>query len=70
MKKMEEIEITIDPEGRVSLLVKGVKGKMCTELTSDLEDAVGHVESRQWTSEYYRKDAAPVVRKGIVKSRA
>ena len=70
MKKMEEIEITIDPEGKVSLLVKGVKGKVCSELTSSLEEAVGDVESRQWTSEYYQKDAAPVVRKGIVKSRA
>ena len=30
---MEELEITIDPEGNVTLHVKGVKGPGCMDLT-------------------------------------
>lgn len=50
----QELEITIDPEGRVSIKVKGVAGKGCTELTKPLEDALGSdIESRTYTSDYY-----------------
>jgi hypothetical protein len=54
MMDMQEIEVAIDPEGKVMLKVKGAKGKMCLELTKPLEDALGaEVESRSYTSEYY-----------------
>ncbi len=51
---MQEIEVTIDSEGKVSVHVKGVKGKECLELTKPLEEALGYeIENRTYTSEYY-----------------
>lgn len=52
--KTEEIEVTIDKDGGVSIKVLGVKGHSCLELTRELERALGaQVESRQMTLEAY-----------------
>lgn len=51
--EMQELEIIIGPEGKVSLNVKGIKGKKCEELTRPLEEALGEVETRTHTKEYY-----------------
>jgi len=57
--RVEEIEVTIDPEGKVQILVKGLKGSGCLEVTKPLEDALGGaVESRTYTSEYYESNLA------------
>ena len=40
---MQELEITIDNEGRVMVHVTGVKGEDCLSLTKNLETAVGDV---------------------------
>ncbi len=54
--EMQEIEFTIDREGRVHLQVKGVKGSSCVDLTEPIEEALGgEVESRDFTSEYYEQ---------------
>jgi len=53
---MEELEITIDPEGNVSVRVKGVKGERCEDVTRDLEEAIGDLEERKHTDEYYQRD--------------
>ncbi|HBC91828.1 MAG TPA: hypothetical protein DCZ10_02710 [Pelotomaculum sp.] len=51
---MQEIEITINSEGKITLMVKGAKGKICMELTKPLEEALAaEVESRSYTSDYY-----------------
>ena len=50
--EIQEIEVTIDRDGKVSLHVRGVKGKKCLELTRPLEEALGgEVESRTLTHE-------------------
>lgn len=50
----QEIEITIDKDGRVSLRVIGVKGQSCLEITRELELALGNeIEEREMTSELY-----------------
>ena len=50
----QELEITVDPEGRVSIKVRGVRGKGCIDLTKPLEDALGsEIESRTYTPDYY-----------------
>lgn len=55
----EEIEVTIGPDGRVSLMVRGLKGKGCLELTKPLEEALGaEIEERTYTSEYYTVQSA------------
>jgi hypothetical protein len=52
----EEIEITIAKDGGVQILVRGIKGKACLDLTHDLETALGGVIlSREMTSEADQK---------------
>jgi len=53
----EEMEITIDKEGRITVTVKGIHGTGCLALTSDLENTVGVVEHREHTAEFYDCEA-------------
>jgi hypothetical protein len=52
---MQELEITIDNEGRVLVHVNGVKGEDCLALTKNLENAVGDVQERSFLSDYYEQ---------------
>ena len=52
---LQEIEITIDKEGRVNMKVNGAHGDDCLVLTRDLENAVGVVEQREYSAEYYEQ---------------
>ncbi len=53
---MQEIEVTITPEGKVTIHVIGVKGEDCLALTEDLERALGgDVEDRLMTAEAYEQ---------------
>jgi hypothetical protein len=54
MAERKELEITITPDGAVSVRVKCVKGQSCVDESKFLEDALGGaVQSRELTSEYY-----------------
>jgi hypothetical protein len=53
--EMKELEITIDKEGRVQVAVRGVPGEGCIALTKNIENAVGTVEQREYTAEYYEQ---------------
>ena len=53
--EMQELEITIDREGRVQVQVKGVHGPACLSLTKDLESAVGVVAERTCSPAYYEQ---------------
>jgi hypothetical protein len=58
MAEKKELEITIGPNGEVSVLVKCIKGHSCTEETKFLEEALGNaIESRELTDEYYEQPA-------------
>ena len=48
----EELEIEIDPSGKVTLRTKGVKGPVCMEYADLLARIVGREESREKTREY------------------
>ncbi len=50
----QEIEVTIGPDGQVTLRPRGVQGPACLDLTKELEAALGEVTSRELTSEYYQ----------------
>jgi hypothetical protein len=52
---MQELEITIDNEGRVLIHVNGVKGEECLTLTKKLEDEVGDVQERAFSPDYYEQ---------------
>jgi len=50
--EIQEIELTIDRDGRVRVQVRGVKGRRCLEVTRPLEEALGgEIESRTLTHE-------------------
>ncbi len=56
MAVKQEIEFTINPDGSVGIEVKGAKGKSCMELTREIEEALGIVSNRTYTSEYYQQE--------------
>ena len=52
----QELEIIIDADGKVNIKVNGVKGPTCEDLTKNLEEAIGEVEKRDYTSDYYENE--------------
>jgi uncharacterized protein YktA (UPF0223 family) len=53
---MHELDITIDPQGRVKVHVKGAKGKKCLEYVELFKEILqGEVKEKQLTSEYYEQ---------------
>lgn len=54
--ELQEMEITIDKEGRIQVKVRGVQGTGCLALTKDLENAAGVVEHREYTADYYQEE--------------
>ncbi len=56
MAVKQEIAFNIGPDGSVEIEVKGVKGADCVELTRELEEALGIVKNRVYTSEYYQEE--------------
>lgn len=53
--EMQELEITIDNEGRVQIGVRGVRGGDCVALTRSLEEAIGDVRDRNFSPEYFEE---------------
>ena len=53
--EMQELEITIDKDGRVQVAVRGIPGEGCLDLTKNFEEAVGTVDERTYTAEYYEQ---------------
>ncbi len=47
------ISFAIDKNGGITITVDGVAGSSCTDLTKELEEALGVVIDRQYTEEYY-----------------
>lgn len=54
--EMDELEITIDKDGNVTVKVVDGQGERCVKLTRDLEKALGLVDSRQLQPEYYEDE--------------
>ena len=53
MSGLQEIEVVIQPDGKVEVLVRGVRGGSCRELTRELERYLGgRVVERRHTDEY------------------
>ena len=50
---MERIDVEIATDGKVTVSVKGVKGKSCTDVTKSLEAALGQTVSDEKTREYH-----------------
>ena len=50
-----ELEVTIGPDGRLSIKTHGLKGETCLSETKDLEAALGKVKAREKTREAFEK---------------
>ena len=50
----ETIKVTISPEGDTTIAVEGVVGRSCTDLTKDLEKALGSPLSSRKTADYHK----------------
>ncbi len=69
--ELQEIDVKIDPDGRVHIEVRGVKGPACLALTKPLEEALGdQVIDRQMTPEALdQPEKKPVQDKDVDKRR-
>ncbi len=56
MAKKRDIVITIGPDGGVDIQVEGVPGGDCLDFTAFLEEELGDVTHREFTSEYYQEE--------------
>lgn len=54
MATKRDIIITIGEDGAVDIKVEGAAGKDCLDFTKFLEEELGEVTSREYTSEYYQ----------------
>jgi len=55
MVDKQELEITIDDDGNVTIKVVGVAGPDCLKLTKEIEEALGVVTDRQRTNDFYQE---------------
>jgi len=50
---MKEIEVTVNPDGSVSVEALGYSGPECEKATAFIEEALGEVQTRKRKPEYY-----------------
>jgi hypothetical protein len=53
--EMQELEITINIEGKVEVKVRGSHGQECLKTTENIENALGAVQERAFLPEYYEQ---------------
>ena len=53
---MEEIEFRIYPDGRVTEVVRGVKGQSCEQVTEAINKQLGNVVDSSPTEEMYEQE--------------
>ena len=51
-----DLDIQIGPDGKVVFHVEGVPGAKCLDITKELEEELGEVLNREYTSEYYMQE--------------
>ncbi len=54
----EELEISIDAQGRVTVRTIGIKGPRCLDYAEAVAKILGREESHELTSEYYEAQQA------------
>ena len=57
---VQEIDVTIDENGKVQIHVRGVKGEACLDITQPLEEALGGELTREMTPEALEEPGNPV----------
>ncbi len=66
MAEKQKMEITILPNGEVSIQVLCVPGPSCEQVSAALEESLGQVKAREHTAEYYQEplETPEITRKG------
>jgi hypothetical protein len=64
---MAKMFVTITPTGNIKIQVEGIKGKKCVALSMALEESLGEVADRKFTSEYYQDES--VKAQGYIKEK-
>jgi Protein of unknown function (DUF2997) len=59
---LQELEFRIDPEGNVSIRVRGGKGAGCLEMTRAFEEELGIVKDRVCEGDFYQDPVEDPVR--------
>ena len=57
MADKTQLDVTIGADGVVRIKTHGLKGQACLAETKELENAVGRVQNREKTAEFYQADA-------------
>ena len=65
---MSRVIVTIKKDGQVEMKVENVAGKDCLSETKKLEENLGHVTSRELTSEFYCQPQDNMTMRSEVKS--
>ena len=55
MADKQKMEITILPNGEVSIKVLCVPGPSCESVSKALEESLGHVKAKERTAEFYQE---------------
>ena len=50
------MDITIAPDGKISIQMKGIKGENCKNYSDFFAKLLGDLESQEWTQEYYEQN--------------
>ncbi|KAL3822788.1 hypothetical protein ACHAXA_005953 [Cyclostephanos tholiformis] len=53
---IEEIEFRVYPDGRVTEIVRGVRGKNCQDITEAINKQLGNVVASQPTEEFFEEE--------------
>ncbi len=56
MAEYQKVEHCINKDGKITEKVVNASGSSCIETTSDMEKALGEVESQELLPEYYEGD--------------
>ena len=59
MADKQKMEITILPNGEVSIKVLCVPGPSCEQVSAALEESLGKVKAKERTAEYYQEELEP-----------
>ncbi len=65
---VQEVEVTIDGNGKVLIHVRGVKGEACLDITRPVEQALGGQLIREMTPEALEEPENPIDTTHTVKS--
>jgi len=66
--RRKEIEFTIDGNGDILSIIKGMKGSACSSIAEAIK-SLGHVEEESRTNEYFEKERTNLIIHGTTEEK-